>query len=46
MRGFHEGGGFATEVGTKYDSDVFQLFQSLFNLLPLATRINKEVCCN
>ena len=43
VRGFLEGGGFATEVGAKYDADVFALFQSLFNLLPLATRINSEV---
>ena len=43
IRGFHEGGGFAQEVSGKYDSDVFRLFQSIFNLLPLATRINQEV---
>ena len=27
IRGFHEGGGFAAEVGSKYDADVFSLFQ-------------------
>lgn len=43
IRGFHEGGGFATEVSAKYGPDVFELFQSIFNLLPLATRINNEV---
>jgi protein phosphatase len=43
IRGFHEGGGFASEVSAKYDSEVFTLFQSIFNLLPLATRINNEV---
>ena len=43
IRGFNEGGGFAAEVGAKYCPDVFALFQSIFNLLPLATRINNEV---
>mmetsp|Transcript_12090 Transcript_12090/g.38810 ORF Transcript_12090/g.38810 Transcript_12090/m.38810 type:complete len:952 (+) Transcript_12090:92-2947(+) len=43
VRGFHEGGGFATEVGAKYDSAMFTLFQDVFNLLPLATRVNSEV---
>ena len=42
VRGFHEGGGFATEVGAKYDSAMFTLFQDVFNLLPLATRVNSE----
>lgn len=43
VRGFHEGGGFAVEVGSKYDSATFTLFQDVFNLLPLATRVNSEV---
>ena len=43
IRGFHEGGGFAQEATYKYDADVFKLFQAIFNLLPLATRINQEV---
>ena len=43
IRGFGEGGGFASEVGAKYDAEMFALFQTLFNLLPLATRINNEV---
>eukprot|EP00962_Isochrysis_galbana_P049355 scaffold20875_cov56-Isochrysis_galbana.AAC.1 len=28
VRGFHEGGGFAMEVGQKYDSATFTLFQA------------------
>jgi len=43
IRGFNEGGGFAQEATGKYDPDVFRLFQAIFNLLPLATRINQEV---
>ena len=43
IRGFNEGGGFSAEVSGKYDPDVFSLFQQIFNQLPLATRINKEV---
>ena len=31
IRGFHEGGGFASEVASKYDPDVFALFQQIFN---------------
>ena len=42
VRGFAEGGGFAQEVHAKYDSSVFYLLQDIFNLLPLATRINRE----
>jgi len=38
-----DSGGFAAEVTSKYNADMFALFQSLFNLLPLATRINNEV---
>ena len=43
IRSFREGGGFATEVGAKYDSGVFTLFQDIFSLLPLAARVNSEV---
>lgn len=43
VRGFNEGGGFAMEVSHKYDSETFALFQDVFNLLPLATRVNNEV---
>ena len=42
-RSFREGGGFAQEVGAKYDSNTFTLFQEIFNLLPLAVRVNSEV---
>ena len=35
-RAQHYGGGFAEEVRSKYDSDLFMLFTSLFELLPLA----------
>jgi diadenosine tetraphosphatase ApaH/serine/threonine PP2A family protein phosphatase len=36
-------GGFASEVASKYDAEMFALFQTVFNLLPLATLINDEV---
>ncbi|KAL1527253.1 hypothetical protein AB1Y20_015929 [Prymnesium parvum] len=42
IRGFNEGGGFAQEVHTKYDGNAFYLLQDVFNLMPLASRINKE----
>lgn len=35
-RAQHYGGGFAEEVRSKYDPEVFMLFSSLFELLPLA----------
>jgi len=43
VRGFHEGGGFAAEVGAKYGSAVFTLIQETFNQLPLATRVNEQI---
>jgi protein phosphatase len=43
VRGFQEGGGFAAEVGSKYDSTTFTLFQEVFNQLALATLVNNEV---
>jgi len=43
VRSFREGGGFAMEVGGKYGSDVFTLFQDVFSLLPLAARVNQEI---
>ena len=43
VRGFNEGGGFASEVGQKYGSEAYSLFQLLFNRLPIATVVNSEV---
>lgn len=43
VRSYREGGGFAMEVGAKYDSAVFTLFQDVFSLLPLCVRVNNEV---
>ena len=37
------GGGFAKEVRRKYGGRTFALFQELFNLLPLAQIVNKEL---
>lgn len=38
-----QGGGFCDEVRAKYDSDAFELFQLLFNHMPLAASIGGSI---
>mmetsp|Transcript_6032 Transcript_6032/g.14724 ORF Transcript_6032/g.14724 Transcript_6032/m.14724 type:complete len:938 (+) Transcript_6032:50-2863(+) len=42
-RGADHGGGFFDEVKSKYDANVFMMFSQLFEVLPIATVVQKKV---